>query len=144
MSEVIYFELKVFLIFWLHGMCLLLGNDLLFCLRLAIPHNNLWIGLEDALFWFASGLWTFVLIFVYQDGVLRLYVALAIGLGMFLYRKTLSKWVIKIISKPLCLFFGFISKISKKFEKIRKKLLQNLSKKDKLKRKNLGRFKRGK
>lgn len=108
MSEVIYFELKVFLVFLFHGAALLLGSDLLRSWRIAVPHGVWWTGAEDACFWLAAGIWTFVLIFIYQDGVLRLYMAAAFGLGMYFYRKTLSPWVVKGVSGVLCLMIRFI------------------------------------
>lgn len=129
MSEVIYSELKVFLIFFLHGAGLLLCSDLLRSWRLAVPHGMWWTSLEDVIFWFAAAIWTFVLIFRYQDGSLRFYMALAGGAGMYIYRKTLSPWVIKGISGLLLLMIrwgtacvsksaGRLSSISRFFQKI--------------------------
>lgn len=64
-----------------------------------VPHGVWWISLEDAFFWFAAGIWTFILIFIYQDGILRLYMAVAMGTGMYTYRKTFSPWVMKSCCK---------------------------------------------
>lgn len=116
MSEVIYFELKVFLVFALHGICLLFGSDLLRSWRIAVPHGGVWTGIEDMIFWFAAGVWTFVLIFIYQDGILRLYMAAAMGMGMFFYRKTVSRWVVKGVSGGLLLVLRFVSFLVKKID----------------------------
>lgn len=139
MSGVIYFELRVFLVFMLHGACILFCSDLLRSLRLAIPHSALWIGLEDVLFWFTVAIWTFVLIFIYQDGALRLYMAAAMGLGMLLYRRTLSPWVVKAVSGVLGLIFRVIFTFVHKSTNFVRKLLQKVPKTNKLK----VRFKKG-
>ena len=122
MSEIIYFEGKVFLVFLLHGVFLLLCSDLLRSWRMAVPHGVWWIGAEDALFWLAAGIWTFVLIFIYQDGILRLYMVGAAGLGMFVYRRTLSPWIIKGVYGGLSLVIRFVRRIkhliSRLFQKI--------------------------
>ena len=130
MSEVIYFELRVFLVFMLHGAGILLCSDFLRSFRIAVPHNALWTGLEDALFWFAVSIWTFVLIFIYQDGSLRLYMAAAVGLGMFLYRRTLSPWVVRGVSGLLCLVFRFISGLLKKIDLFRQKMVAKFVEKE--------------
>ena len=122
MSEIIYFEGKVFLVFLLHGAFLLLCSDLLRSWRMAVPHGVWWTGAEDALFWLAAGIWTFVLIFIYQDGILRLYMVGAAGMGMFIYRRTLSPWIIKGVYGALSLVIRFVRRIkhliSRLFQKI--------------------------
>lgn len=95
MSGEITAELRVFLVFVLHGMCVLAANDVLRGWRLAVPHGAVWTGVEDLLFWFFAALWTFVMVFIYQDGVLRLYAAVAMGLGGILYRETVSRLVVR-------------------------------------------------
>jgi len=139
MSAVIYTELRVFLIFVLHGACLLFCSDLLRSLRLALPHSPLWIGLEDVLFWFLAAIWTFVLIFLCQDGALRLYMAAAAGLGMILYRRTLSPWVVRAVSGLLGLVFRCIFTFVHKSTNFVGKLLLKISKTNKLR----VRFKKG-
>lgn len=99
MSASIYLELKVFLIFLLHGAGLLFCSDLLRIFRKIIPHRIFWISLEDVIFWFAAGIWSFILIFIYQDGILRLYMAVAAGTGMYTYRKTVSVWLSRFFQK---------------------------------------------
>lgn len=123
MSEVIYSELKVFLIFCLHGAGLLLCSDLLRSWRRAVPHGIWWTSFEDAIFWLAAGIWTFVLIFLYQDGILRLYMAIAAGTGMFIYRKTLSPWIVKGVSGVLLMIVHLISRFFQKIDIIRQKTI---------------------
>lgn len=129
MSGFIYEEMKVFLVFVLHGICLLFGSDLLRAWRIALPHGRLWTGIEDALFWFGAGIATFVLIFLFQDGNLRLYMAAASGMGMFLYRKTASRWVVKGISGALGFVVRFFSFFAKKIDIICQKTIAKFVKK---------------
>lgn len=137
MSEIICFEGKVFLVFLLHGAFLLLCSDFLRSWRIAVPHGVWWIGAEDVCFWFAAGIWTFVLIFVYQDGILRLYMAAAMALGMGVYRRTLSPWVVRGVSGVLLLILRLlgcikhvISRLFLKIDIIRQKAIAKLVKKE--------------
>ncbi|MDD2959319.1 MAG: spore cortex biosynthesis protein YabQ [Lachnospiraceae bacterium] len=130
MSEVIYYEVKVFLIFALYGMFLLLGYDGIRAWRRAVRHGVWWIAAEDGLFWFAAGIATFVMIFIYQDGTLRLYTAAAVGSGMYLYSKIFSKWVVKGTAAVLCLFFRIFSQILKKIDDFCQKIVAKFVKKD--------------
>ena len=109
MSGLIYDEVKVFLVFVLHGVCLLFASDLLRSLRAALPHGRFLTGLEDALFWFGAGIWTFILIF-------RLYTAAALGIGMVIYRKTASRWVVKAVSGALRFVVGILAFFPKKID----------------------------
>lgn len=144
MSEAILFELKVFLVFLLHGILLLLCSDVLVSFRLAVRHSPFWVSLEDVLFWFFAAVWTFLLIFIYQDGVIRLYMAAGMGGGMYLYRKTVSRWVVWFFGKLFGLMVDFFLLFRQKIDKIRKKWLHNLSKKDRLKRSSQRKAKKGK
>lgn len=144
MSEAILFELKVFLVFLLHGGMLLLCSDILASFRLAVRHNTFWVSLEDVLFCFLAAVWTFLLIFICQDGVLRLYTAAGMGAGMYLYRKTVSRWVVGALWKLFRLLVDFFLLFRQKIDKIRKKWLHNLSKKDRLKRNSQRNSKKGK
>ena len=115
MSGLIYEEAKVFLVFVLHGICLLFGSDLLRAWRTVVPHGPVWTGIEDVLFWFGAGVWSFILVFLFQDGQLRLYMAAAAGGGMLLSRKIAGKRVARglswIFRLPIRLFSFFWKKI---------------------------------
>ena len=91
MSETILLELKVFLIFMVHGAALCMICELMGLWRKAVHHGTLWSGLEDGIFWIGAAVRTFVLIFVYQDGELRLYTAAAMLAGAVLFRKIVRK-----------------------------------------------------
>lgn len=130
MSREVAFELHVFLVFALHGSLVLLGNDLLRAWRLAVPHKAVWTGVEDTFFWLGAGIWTFILIFVYQDGILRLYMAAAMGIGGVLYRKSLSPLVIRQTAGLLCAVGNIFRKIAKKKDKISQKTVAKFVKKE--------------
>ena len=137
MSEMICFEIRVFLVFLFHGVFLMLCSDLLRSWRIAVPHGKWWIGAEDACFWLMAGIWTFVLIFIYQDGILRLYMAAAAGLGMVIYRKTFSPRVVKWVSGLFFLIIRFlrkcrylISRLLKKIDILRQKTIAKVVEKE--------------
>lgn len=130
MGSEITFELSVFLVFVLHGILVMVGSDLLRAWRLAVRHGAVWTGVEDVLFWFAAGVWTFVLIFVYQDGTLRLYLAAAMGSGGWLYKRSISRWVVRGTAGLLRGIIGIGIKCGKKKNKIRQKIVAKFVKKE--------------
>ena len=91
-----------------------------FC-RSGFSHGLLWTGLEVFVLWGAAALRTFVLIFLYQDGILRLYTAAAMALGMLLYHKIASRWVVKGISGGLCRIVSLFVWTYKKLDIFRQK-----------------------
>lgn len=122
--------MRVFLVFVLHGILVMLGSDLLRAWRMAVRHGTVWTGVEDIFFWFAAAVWTFVLIFMYQDGTLRLYMAAAMGCGGWLYRKSVSRYVVRGIAWLLQGVIGVINKFLKKKNKIRQKIVAKFVKKE--------------
>ena len=74
------------------------------------PHGPVWTGIEDVLFWFGAGVWSFILVFLFQDGQLRLYMAAAAGGGMLLYRKIAGEngWRGAFPGSSVCRFGFFL------------------------------------
>lgn len=119
MSEQIWEQLRVFLIFAFYGTGLLLGNDLLQGWRKAVPHGPVWIGLEDVFFWFFAGLGTFVMIFLYQDGIIRLYPMIAMAVGMRIERLLFHTWVVNGVQLILKTVIRIVNYPMKKWKKER-------------------------
>lgn len=108
------------------GAALFLVYDVLRILRRVVPHGNLWIGLEDFIYWLICTAAVFVLLYRENDGMVRGFAFGGIVIGMLLYYVILSRWMIKVnvfvLSKVCGLFkkilggiFGPLAKIGKKF-----------------------------
>lgn len=99
--------------------------DWLRCLRRVIPHNNVFIALEDIIFWL---FWTYVIIdsiHQYNYGSLRGYVFVGIAAGAVIYLTTISCLLMFVISHILY--------VIKKYSKKIKKMLKNGMEKVKMK-----------
>lgn len=140
-------QLQIFLLAFYIGLALAVVYDMIKIFRYAIPHTNLFVYIEDALFWIISTFSTFHICLEKNDGEIRVYFLIAIFLGMLLYFMLISSFVmslsekiidickfiinlfIEIISTPfklLYIFFGRpIVKITKKYIKILVKCLHS-------------------
>lgn len=109
MSQVILGELRVVGVALLSGAVITIVYDLLRIFRRVISHGNLWIGIEDFVFWIWTALWIFSVLYRENDGNLRMYTILAMALGMLFYHKTISEPLVeftgKILKKLLSILF---------------------------------------
>ncbi|MGN0169399.1 MAG: spore cortex biosynthesis protein YabQ [Lachnospiraceae bacterium] len=82
---------------WLLGSSFLLGIGLMVfydgirLFRALIPQGFWAVALEDLVFWAISSIAIFVLLFVFNEGRIRFYALLAVGLGMLLYYAVIGK-----------------------------------------------------
>jgi spore cortex biosynthesis protein YabQ len=136
MSEVIKSELLFFGISLSTGILILFGYDLLRAFRRVFLHSNFWLAVEDFLYWSIAGIVSFGVIFVKNSGALRGFSLAAILLGMALYHKSVSRYILKGVSWVLQLVTGAVRWIlhillfpffflSKKMRKIAQKTLKN-------------------
>lgn len=140
MSQVILGELRVVGVAILSGAVITIIYDVLRIFRRVISHGNLWIGIEDFIFWLWAAFWIFSVLYRENDGNLRMYTMIAMGAGMLLYHQTISEPVVRILGKILkrllkillypikmlkiyIIFFG--KKLKKLFGKIIMKLNHN-------------------
>ena len=131
-SETIGKEALFFGISMLCGMGLILVYDLFRILRRLIPHGNIWIGIEDACYWiFCTGA-VFLLLYWENDGMMRAFCFLGIGIGGAIYAFLLSRFVVKIsvrILGSILKFFGkIIGVIGRPFVGTARKILNFLGK----------------
>ena len=113
MSEVIHHEILFFLISVLSGVLVLCGYDQLRVLRRVISHNAFFQSLEDFIYWTLAGIFCFGVAFKENSGAIRGFSLAAILMGMWLYYKTASRWVIKsesFVLGALLFPFRFLSK----------------------------------
>ena len=99
MSENIRYEVHLAALSLGTGIGLMMVYDLLRILRMAIPHNGFWTGLEDIGYWIYCALMTFSLLYEQNDGSLRAYVIGGTFLGMWIYQYLVSRKLLKYLKK---------------------------------------------
>lgn len=111
MSDVINSEILFFLISVSAGVLILFGYDLLRAFRRVFAHGYLWLAIEDFLYWSIAGIVAFGVIFVNNSGMLRGFSMIAMLIGMMIYHKSISRYIIGAISGILKLIAGIIGAI---------------------------------
>ena len=89
--------------------------DWLRILRRVIPHSLFFVSVEDFLFWVYCGAEVFLLLHRESNGMLRWFSVLGAGLGMTLYGKCFSSFLVKYISFLLCKILEVMRKITGSF-----------------------------
>lgn len=85
-----------FCMFIINGMLIGLVFDIFRVLRKCFKTSDLITYIEDILFWIFAGMITLFFLFQFNDGALRFYLFLGIGLGVIIYILSLSRYFIKI------------------------------------------------
>lgn len=67
------------------------------CRRL-FRRNAVFVGIEDIVFWSASGVYVFYIMYQFNGGSMRLNAIVFIALGMLLYEVSLSRMIVKYFS----------------------------------------------
>ena len=101
MSGVIVKELQSVGIAFLSGAVITFVYDLLRIFRRVISHGNVWIGVEDFVFWVWTSFWIFSVLYRENDGAIRLYTILAMFLGMLSYHRMLSEIFVRVTGRIL-------------------------------------------
>ena len=90
------------------GFALAILYDLLRIFRRFIRHSLFFVSVEDFLFWFIAGIVGFYMIYVYNDGIIRLYAIVGMLLAAVLYYRWCSQffvrfgtWFCKLFLNPL-------------------------------------------
>lgn len=99
MSENIHYEVRLAISSIGTGIWLMIIYDFFRIMRMLIPHNMFWTGLEDFGYWIFCGLTTFDLLYQQNDGNLRAYVIAGIFIGMAGYQYLVSQRLIKGLKK---------------------------------------------
>ncbi len=128
----IYTQLQLFFIFLLNGLLIGLLFDFFRILRKAMKTADFITYIEDALFWILTGFIILYSIFTYNNGEIRLFMFLAIILGLLIYLAFISKMIlsislgiINIVKKILGIIFHIIKIPFCFFLKIIKRLFLN-------------------
>lgn len=103
----IHTQLYLFLIFIINGVIIGLLFDFFRILRKTIKTPDFVTYIEDALFWILTGFIILYSIFIYNNGEIRLYMFLAIIIGISLYMLLISKFILQISVNTI----NFVKKI---------------------------------
>ncbi len=137
-------EADVLVISFLMGMALLLVYDQIRIFRRLIPHGTVWVGIEDILFWVASAVVLFAMLYRENSGYIRGFAIGGVVVGMLMYNLLLSRLVVRVsvfilkkilflVSRPFAwtarLFhrpIGFVRKTGKKVVRFLKNRLKKI------------------
>lgn len=92
----IYTQLQLFFIFLINGLLICLLFDFFRILRKAIKTADFITYIEDVLFWILTGFIILYSIFTYNNGEIRLFMFLAIIVGILIYLTFISKMILSI------------------------------------------------
>ena len=120
-------EVRVLIAFFADGIIIGLLFDLFRAIRKCYKTSNIIIYIEDVLFWILAGLLTLVVIFIFANGQIRLYMVLMLILGCIIYFATISKYIM-LLSTKIINIIKYIFKIStlpfiKLFQFIKKRII---------------------
>lgn len=116
LKEVWLFSLSI-----LYGVIILLFYDCFRILRRLIPHNGVAIAIQDLFFWIVTGFSIFALLYRYNNGSIRGYCILGMGLGMLFYSIAISPFFVKISVKIGNFIKNHLRKWKKSFIMVYKK-----------------------
>lgn len=109
------------------GVVLFFIYDILRIFRRIVPHGNIWIGIEDFIYWLVCTGAVFVMLYQENDGMVRGFALGGIILGMVLYFGIFSRFVIRMNVLVLKTVLGFGKKIIiflfRPFYKVGKKII---------------------
>ena len=95
----------------LMGIFITFVYDILRIFRRVISHNAFFVSLEDLGFWIYCGAEVFLLMYHESNGMLRWFAVLGALVGMMLYKKLMSPFLVKYVSLLLSKMMKIIAKI---------------------------------
>lgn len=93
------------------GVGLFFLYDILRIFRRVVPHGNLWIGVEDFFYWMICTGAVFVMLYQENDGMVRGFALGGVVVGMMLYYRLLSRFVVRVNVFVIKAVLGFFGKI---------------------------------
>ena len=99
------------------GFALAVLYDLLRIFRRLLRHSLFFVSVEDFLFWFIAGIVGFYMIYVYNDGIIRLHAIVDMLLAAVLYYQCCSRFVVRSGTWFCKLFLNPVRKGLKKIAK---------------------------
>lgn len=109
--------------------------DLIRIFRRVVPHGVWPVALEDLCYWVGTALLIFQLLYRENDGAVRGYALLAVGVGMLVYHQIFGNWMVNLIAgilgrilgwilKPFCIVWGKLVQVLRMAGKFYKKKLK--------------------
>lgn len=92
-------EARLFIDSLYTGLVIAALYDVLRLLRRVIRHKNIFVSIEDFLFWNMAGIFIFAVIYSENDGKIRWFIILGICIGAYIYAKSFGKFLVKYTSK---------------------------------------------
>lgn len=83
------------------GVLITFVYDLLRIGRICVRHSRLLVSIEDFLFWVVCAIFIFLVLYCENDGILRWYCIAGAVLGMELYKKWFSPYIVHFMSTVL-------------------------------------------
>lgn len=118
MNELIHHQIKILAIFTLTGMCIGLLFDFFRIQRKVFKTFDFITYIQDVLFWILSGIILIIVIMKYTNGEIRIYMISGMVLGIIVYMRLISKYIIKINTLILKFIIRFIKLILLPLKKI--------------------------
>ena len=84
-------------------------------LRRVIPHGRFWISAEDLLFWMICTLKGFQIMYEQDTGGLRWFAVLGGAVGIWLYKRMISRFYVTKIAGLLCYVRNKLTQMLKMF-----------------------------
>ena len=121
-------EVRLFLVFCISGTLIGIFFDIFRIIRRSFKISELHTYIEDILFGIITGVFLIFVIFIYNDGNIRLFMFIALIMGLLLYLLTISKYFIKISVFILTTMKNMVIKLLKLIYYPIKQLLRFLAK----------------
>ena len=116
----------IFVIFILNGFLIGILFDIFRILRKSFKTKDIVTYIEDILFWIITGIFLLYSVFRFNNGEIRLYMFIAILIGVLLYMLILSSYIIKINVKIITSVKNLLQKTFNVFFKPFKKLFDKI------------------
>lgn len=104
-------EVYFFLNSLVMGILITFVYDFLIILRKVIRHNIFFISLEDLLFWIATAIAIFAMLYEENNGVPRWFSIVGAMVGMMVYKLTVSRWYVMGMTKVLHVLLYLLSRV---------------------------------
>ena len=105
-------------VFSLHCICvgvlITFVYDLLRICRICVRHSRFLISVEDFLFWVVCAIFIFLVLYCENDGILRWYCVAGAAVGMGIYKKMFSPYIVHFLSTVLKKAIDVVAWIFKK------------------------------
>lgn len=99
MEDFIVKEARLFIDSLYTGLIIMTFYDVLRLLRRIVKHKDIFVSIEDFLFWNIAGIFIFSLIYSQNDGRIRWFIIVGICIGAYVYAKSFGRFLVKYTSK---------------------------------------------